>query len=131
MARMVRWGRAVASLLVVVGVLTSAWATCVEGPTSTATQQMACCKAGHAHCPMKDSASDCCKKSGPQVESLGTIVNATSLSAPTPVPAPMAWVMLPAGLSVAHIHHHVSYDSPPPGLLLAPPAYIAFSGLLI
>src|ERR1700704_3949045 len=120
MMGMLRWGRAVASLLVVVGVLTSAWATCAQGATATATQQMACCKAGHHHCPMKDSASDCCKKSGPQIESRGTIVRAPSLSAP--VPTVLTWVNLPTALSAVHIQRHVAYDSSPPGLLLPPPA---------
>ena len=73
MVTMVRQGRPLASLLVVVGILTSSWATCVEGATATVTQQMVCCKAGHDHCPMKDSASNCCKQSG-QIEAQGTIV---------------------------------------------------------
>jgi hypothetical protein len=126
---MVRWSRAVVSLLVVFGVLTSAWATCVEGATATPTQQMACCKAGHHHCPMKDSASDCCKKSGLQVESQGTIVKAASVSAPVPVP--MVWVTLAAFASAAQSHNRVSYDASPPGLLVTPPAHIAFSAFLI
>ena len=129
MPGMVRWGRALASLLVVVGVLTSAWATCVEGAAATPAQQMACCKAGHHHCPMKDSASDCCKKSGPQIESQGTIVKVASLSAPVPIV--VTWVILPTADAAAHTRRVVAYDSSPPGLLLPPPAYIAFSGLLI
>ena len=128
---MLRWSGAVASLLVVVGVLTSAWATCVEGGTAPPTQQMACCKAGHHHCPMKDSASDCCKQSGPQVEPQGTIVKAASFSAPAPVPVHVDWVSLPVGLSAADVQRRVSYHSSPPGLLFTPPAYIAFSTLLI
>src|SRR5437870_1809894 len=113
MLGMVRWSRVFSSLLVVFGVLTSTWATCVEGATSTLTQQMACCKAGHHHCPMKDSASDCCKTSGAQVESQGTIVKATSFSAPAPVPVLVALVILPAGLSDARVQRRVSYDSSP------------------
>src|SRR5205823_330717 len=111
------------------GVLTSMWATCVEGATSAPVQQMACCKAGHHHCPMKDSASDCCKQSGTQAESQGTIVKAASVSAPMSVP--VVWATLPAAPPPACIQHHVSHDSSPPGLLYAPPPYIAFSGLLI
>jgi hypothetical protein len=126
---MVRWSRAFSSLLVVFGVLTSAWATCVEGATSAPTEQMACCKAGHDHCPMKNSASDCCKKSGTQVESKGTIVAAVSVSAPTAVA--VVWATPPAAPSAAYTPTHVSHDSSPPGLLYAPPPYIAFSGLLI
>lgn len=126
---MVRWSRAFSSLLVAFGVLTSAWATCVEGATSAPTEQMACCKAGHDHCPMKDSASDCCKKSGTQVESTGTIVTAVSISAPMAVP--VVWATPPAAPSAAYIQRSVSYDSSSPGRLYAPPPYIAFSGLLI
>src|ERR1700704_2454438 len=121
MMGMLRWGRAVASLLVVVGVLTSAWATCVEGATLTATQQMACCKAGHHHCPMKDSASDCCKQAGRQIESQATIVKAASFNTPTLMAVPLPWVMPPAALSAAHVQRRVSYDSSPPGLRLDPP----------
>ena len=128
MPRMVRWSRACASLLVVLGVVTSTWATCVEGDAGTPTEQMACCKAGHHRCPMKDSASDCCKKSGTPIESQGTIVKAASVSAPVPVP--MLWVTL-AIVSEAQNQHRVSYDASPPGLLLTPPPYIAFSALLI
>jgi hypothetical protein len=125
---MVRWSRA-ASLLVVFGMLTSMSATCVEGATAPATEQMACCKAGHHQCPMKDSASDCCKKSGPQIESQGTVVKAASFSAPVPVP--LVWVTLPALALADQTPRRVSYDSSPPGPLVAPPAYIAFSTLLI
>jgi hypothetical protein len=129
MLTMVRWSRALASLLVVVAVLTSTWATCVEGATATVTQQMACCKAGHDDCPMKDSASDCCKQSGPQVESQGTIVKASSVSAPISVP--VQWLTVQALSLAAPNRLRVSYHASPPDLLDAPPPYIAFSGLLI
>jgi hypothetical protein len=72
---------------------------------------------------------DCCKQSGVRVESQGTIVKAASLSAPVPVP--MAWVTLAVITSAAQSQTRVSYEASPPGLLLAPPAYIAFSALLI
>jgi hypothetical protein len=101
MQGMVRRIRALASLLVVAGVLTSAWATCVECATATATEQMACCKAGREHCPMKDSASDCCKTSALQIESQGTVVKAASLSAPAPVV--LAWMTLPPVASAAQM----------------------------
>jgi hypothetical protein len=126
---MVRWRRASAALLVVFGVLTSTWATCVEGASASATQQMACCKAGHHQCPMKDAASDCCQKSGSQIESQGTVVKTAAFGAVVPVP--LAWLTFAAVASAAQIPRHVSYDSSPPGLLSAPPAYIAFSALLI
>jgi hypothetical protein len=126
---MVRWTRIFASLLVVFGVLTSTWATCAEGVMASQTEQMACCETGHDHCPMKGSASDCCEKSGPQIPSQGTVVKVASLSAP--VPALLAWATLPAVASTAQTRRRVSYVSSPPGLLFAPPPYIAFSSLLI
>lgn len=128
MPGMVRWYRTFASALVVGGLLTSAWAACVEGATSTPTQQMACCKAGHHHCPMKDSASDCCKTSASHVESRATITKTSSVS--TPVPVPIVWFTL-AIASTAHGHNPVSYDASPHGLLVSSPPYIAFSALLI
>ena len=129
MPGMVRWSRSLASMLVLVAFCGSTWATCAEGATATAIQQMACCKAGHDHCPMKDSASDCCKQSGPQIESQGTIVKVASLSAP--VPMVLTWVILSTDCEAAHARRDVSYDSSPPDLLYPPPAYITFSGLLI
>jgi hypothetical protein len=126
---MVRLSRALASLLVVVIVMTSTLAACVEGASATATEQMACCKAGHDHCPMKDSAADCCKQSRPQSQSRATIVKIASLGASMPVAT--AWATLSVVLSADQTPRHVSYDSSPPGLLLTPPAYFAFSGLLI
>jgi hypothetical protein len=126
---MVRWRSTLASLLVVFGVLTSMWATCVEGVTASATEQMACCKAGHDQCPMKDSASDCCTTSGPQIQSQGTVVKAASFTAPVPVL--LVCATLAAVVSGAQIPRRVWYDSSPPGLLSAPPAYLTFSALLI
>ncbi len=128
MAGMLRWRRVFVSLMVT-GLLASSWATCVAGATANTTEQMACCKAGHDQCPMKDSASDCCKQSAVRVESEGTIVKAASLSAPAPVPT--MWMTLATIASAAQSQTRVSYEASPPGLLLAPPAYIAFSALLI
>jgi hypothetical protein len=129
MQGMVRCTRAFASLFVVAGMLASAWATCVADANATPGEQMDCCQAGHDDCPMKDSAADCCQKSGLQIESQGTVVKAASLSAPIAVV--LAWATLPPAASVAHIQRRISYDESPPGLLLSPPAYIAFSALLI
>jgi hypothetical protein len=129
MQGMVRWSRGFASLLAVVGVLTSMGATCAEGATAPVTQQMACCKAGHHQCPMKDSASNCCRKSGPQFESQGTVVKAASFSAPVAVA--LGSVTLAALALADQTPRRVSYDSSPPGLLRTPPAYIAFSAFLI
>jgi hypothetical protein len=123
------WHRGVLAALVLVAFSGSAWATCAEGATATVTQQMACCKAGRDQCPMKDSAAGCCQQSGPQVESQGTIVKTTSVSAPISVP--MLWLTVQALSLTAPTRPRVSYHASPPDLLDAPPAYIAFSGLLI
>lgn len=129
MDRMVRCGRSLASLLVVVGILTSTWATCVEGAAATVMQQMACCKAGHDHCPMKASAADCCQQSGPQIQSQATVVKAASIHAP--VRTVLAWLAVPALSSVPPIQPRVSFESSPPDSRVRPPAYILFSILLI
>jgi hypothetical protein len=129
MQGMVRWSRALASLLLAFGLLASAWTNCVEGATSTATEQMACCKGGHDDCPMKDSASECCRKSGPRIEWSGTIAKAGSFSSSSGVP--VLWGASPALSFAPPTQTRVSLASSPPELLHAPPAYIAFSGLLI
>jgi hypothetical protein len=123
------WRRGVLAALVLAAFCGSTWATCAEGAIASQTEQMACCKAGHDHCPMKDSAADCCKQSGPQVQSQATIVKA----APTPAPVRTAltWVTIAAPSSAAQIQPGVSFDSSPPDSRVRPPAYILFSTLLI
>src|ERR1700681_2409897 len=93
------WQRSVLAALVLVAFCGSAWATCAEGTIASQAEQMACCKAGHDDCPMKDSASDCCKRSGPQFQSQATIVK----TAPTHALARtmLAWVNVPALSCVA------------------------------
>jgi hypothetical protein len=123
------WHQGVLAALVVVAFCGSAWATCAEGAIASQTEQMACCKAGHDHCPMKDSASDCCKQSGPQFQSQATIVKAAPTH--TPVRTVLAWATLPA-LSVAtQIQSRVLFNSSPPDFRVRPPTYILFSILLI
>ena len=99
MPGMLRSARALASLLVVFGLLGATWPTCVEGAIATPSEQMVCCQAGHEHCPMKDSASDCCKKSGVQIESQGTIAKIASLTARSPIV--LTWVAVPDDASTA------------------------------
>jgi len=128
------WHRVLLAAIVLVAFTGSTWATCAEGALATATDQMACCKAGHDHCPMHDSATQesaagCCTQSGPPVESPGTIVKVASVSAPMSVL--LAWVILPTVASATYSQGGVSFDASPPRLLFAPPAYIAFSALLI
>ena len=123
------WQRGILAALVLVAFCGSAWATCAEGAIASETEQMACCMAGHDHCPMKDSASDCCKQSGPQFQSQATIAKAAPTHAP--VRTVLAWVTVQALSFVAQIQPRVSFDSSPPDSRVSPPAYILFSTLLI
>src|SRR5438067_2178358 len=121
MGWMARWNRAVTCLLVAVGVVMSAWATCAEGAYAPAAQQMACCSAGHDRCPMKDSASDCCKQSGAPQSEQGSLGKASvTVTAP---PVTTAWAIIPAVARPGTTAGHVSYDSSPPDLLHSPPPY--------
>jgi hypothetical protein len=130
MQGMVRRIRALASVLVVAGVLSSAWATCVEG--ATAPEQTACCKAGHEHCPMHDSAADCCKTNASSPQPQWTVVaKADSLNAPDRVF--LMFVTAPNPLSDAAllVQPVRTADPSPPQRPVGPPVYIAFSTLLI
>jgi hypothetical protein len=132
MLTMVRWSRALASLLVVVAVMTSTLAACVEGASANATEQMACCKAGHDHCPMHDSAADCCKEnsSSPQPQWNG-VGKTASLNAPDRV---FLMFVSPANplSDAALLVKPVRAAAPSPPLRpVGPPVYIAFSTLLI
>jgi hypothetical protein len=123
------WHRGVLAALVLVAFCGSAWATCAEGAIASKTEQMSCCMAGHEHCPMKDSASDCCQKSGPQVEHQATLVKATAT--PAPVRIVLTWVTVSAFALTLPAQPHVSLDSSPPTSQVSPPVYILFSTLLI
>ena len=126
MTAMVRRWRMFLGVLAMVGVFTSGFAACVNAADDA--MQMACCKAGHDHCPMKDSASDCCKLSG-QPESQATIVKAKSIRAPVSVLLTSA--LLPAAAIADVQHGRGSYESSPPRVSNGPPSSIAFSVLLI
>jgi hypothetical protein len=121
------WHRAILSALVLAAFCGSAWATCIEGESLT--EQMACCKAGHERCPMHDSASDCCTKTGPQLELQATLVN--SAPAPTPIFSALTWISLPAAQPLTDVHRVTARDSSPPLARVHPPSYILFSTLLI
>jgi hypothetical protein len=123
------WQRGILAALVLVGFCGSAWATCAEGAIASQTEQMACCKAGHDHCPMKDSASDCCKQSGPQYQSQATITKAAPSQAP--VRTVLVWATVPSLSFAAQLQPRVSFDSPPPDSRVRPPAYVLFSTFLI
>jgi hypothetical protein len=123
------WQRGILAALLLVAFCGSAWATCAEGAIASQTEQMACCKAGHDHCPMKDSASDCCKQSGPQYQSQATVTKAASTHAP--VRTVLTWATVPSLSFVAQIQPRILFDSSPPVSQIRPPAYVLFSTLLI
>jgi len=87
------------TLLLVVSLGTSAWASCVGEPGMTASAEMACCKAGHEYCPMKSTASDCCKIEGQRAQQLSA---ATAENVRAVVTAPTAVAILD-GLLIAPI----------------------------
>jgi len=60
------WQRGVLAALVLVAFCESPWETCAEGAIACQTEQMACGRAGHDHCQMKVSVSDCCEQSDPE-----------------------------------------------------------------
>ena len=130
---MVRWSRALASLLVVVAVMTSTLAACVEGASANATEQMACCKAGHDHCPMHDSAADCCKKnsSSPQPQSSVVAKAADSLNAPVRLFLALITPANPLSDAALPVQPVRAAAASPPLRPTGPPVYIAFSTLLI
>lgn len=124
--------RLIVSALVVAGIFSSALATCTAGAVAPETTQMACCKAGHDHCPMKDSAADCCKKnsSSPQLQ-WNVVAKADSLNAPGRV---FLMFVSPANplSDAALLVQSVRAAAPSPPLRpVGPPVYIAFSTLLI
>jgi hypothetical protein len=133
MQGMVRRIRALTALVVVAGVLTSAWATCAEEATATATEQMACCKAGHDHCPMHDSAADCCKENSSFPQPQWSVVAKAADSLNAPVRLFLAVVTPATPLSdAALLVQPVRAAAPSPPLRpTGPPVYIAFSTLLI
>ena len=78
---------------------------------------------------MKDSASDCCQKSGPQIQDQATLVKATAIQAP--VRTALVCVTVPVLASLPQAQLHLSFDPSPPSSQVGPPAYILFSTLLI
>jgi hypothetical protein len=132
MLTMVGCSRALASLLVVVAMMTSTLAACAEGASASATEQMACCKAGHDHCPMKDSAADCCKKnsSSPQPQ-WNVVAKADSLNAPDRVVLMFVSPANPLSDAALLVQPVRAAALSPPLRPVGPPVYIAFSTLLI
>lgn len=131
MQRMVRWSRVLASLLVVIGLLSYAWATCTASAAMPEQAQMACCKAaGHHDCGRKGAPADCCKASV-SADSQWTVAKANPLSAPfRPFLALLiandSWSQ--GALVVVRTPWTTAS---PPTARLGPPLYIAFSTLLI
>jgi hypothetical protein len=119
----------ISALLLVVSLATSAWATCVGGLGLTANAEMACCQAGHEHCPMKGTASDCCKIEGQRTQQLSA---ATADGVRAVVTAPTATAILNQIVVVPSITRLPRFGSarlvsPSP----SPPLYLLTSALLI
>ena len=94
-------------------------------------QQMACCKAGHDHCPMEgNDPSDCCRISGPTFHSQPTTL-IEPFSAVRPLIVSYAWVGASVLSLVPSPRSRTVFESSPPGAALRPPAYIAHAALLI
>ena len=122
------WQRGLLAVLVLVVFGASTWATCAEGAMASPTDQMACCKAGHDDCPMKDNAANCCQQSGPQFQPQATIAKAATPHAP--VLTALTWATLPTLSTVPQIQR-ASFNPSPPDSRVRPPAYVLFSTLLI
>jgi hypothetical protein len=116
-------------MLAIVGLCASTWATCVEGATSPAAQQMACCRNGHHTCRKDGAPADCCKKDGSKSHDLLTIAKVDPVRSPSPVA--IVWALLPDVAVLDCGHRALVHASPPPIPPLSPPPYIAFSALLI
>jgi hypothetical protein len=113
----------VTALLLVVSLATSVWATCVGELGMSANAEMACCQARHDHCPMKGTASDCCKIEGQRTQQLSA---ATADGVRAVVTAPTALAILDQILVVPSIARVPRFGSarvistspsPPPHLL--------------
>jgi len=123
-------GRAVLSVLAIIGMLTSFAATCAATPIAPEHEQMACCKAGHHKCGTPAKPADCCKTNGSHEQQL-TVAKTQSLA--HPVWTPLAWALpaLAVDTLLAAPIRPVSADTSPPPLQHDRPAYIKFSALLI
>ena len=130
MQKMIRWRRTVASLLVMIGLLTSVAAACAAGASTPDDEQMACCQGGHHKCGPSGDAAECCKTTDPRPEQL-VVAKVDSASSPiralllTLSPAQPLVVLAAPELSALGI------VPAPERLGSSPPPYIAFSTLLI
>jgi hypothetical protein len=89
-------------------------ASCVEGATSTPSEQMACCKKGHDMCPMRGSPEDCCKKA-PQLNQVTQCTAVEKFTSPTPhLFALHVLDPLLVSATVVWSPMLVAYDSSPP-----------------
>ena len=102
----------------------SIWASCVEDATSTDTEQMACCKAGHVTCGTSGGSDDCCKhavQASPQF-------TATEIVAPRAEPVAAAvFHAVVAPTSPWFLAGGMADTSSPPGS--RPPTYLLLSTL--
>jgi hypothetical protein len=121
--------RGLVTVVAVLGLCASTWATCVEGAMNPEAQQMACCKNGHHTCGKDGSPADCCKTDGSKPHDVITIAKVEPVRMQSPVA--MVWAVLP-DVAVLDCGHRAMFQAPsPPSQSLSPPPYIAFSALLI
>jgi hypothetical protein len=121
--------RGVVTVVALVGLTASTWGTCVEGATSSAAQQMACCKKGHHTCGKDGAPADCCKTDGAKPHDVITIAKVEPARSHAPVA--MVWALLPEVTVLDCGHRPFRQAASPPIPSLSPPPYIAFSALLI
>jgi hypothetical protein len=129
MAIMSRWLRASVAAAAVTVVLTSTLATCTAGSMTPENEQMACCQGGHHACGPSGEAAACCEKTAPQSQRL-------ILAKPDPFSAPIRVLLLtltPTQPVVVDAAPTFVVDRAPrdEAITAGPPAYIAFSALLI
>jgi hypothetical protein len=127
---MTRWIRIIVAALAMVGVFTSAWATCTAGATASQHEKMTCCKNGHHKCGPSGKAADCCKKSEQRPQH-------SVLTKSDPPSAPARTLLLtltsvqPVVIQPPAIAAYCASSPPGETIASSPPLYIAFSTLLI
>lgn len=118
----------IVAVWVIVALVTSAVATCIPGAMAMHASQMPPCSGDPQPClSFKTVPMDCCAEIAPQVaESRVEVLKAPARSL-------LAWLTPTTSVELVFIASSVRPTGSPPGLVTAlnPPAYIAFSTLLI
>lgn len=115
------------AVLLMVAVTGAAWQTCVEDVSSSPAQKMACCKNGHHD---SDDPMECCKTETSRPRGDALIARHVDVAPPSSLL--VAWLAYPDTYQlISQAYSRPIIDGSPPGATLRPPAYIAFSALLI